>query len=307
MLGLLNAPFEAEEIKQALFNMGPTKAPGPDGFHAVFFQKCWDVVGGYTTRVCLKVLNGDLSIRGFNSTNIVLIPKKKNPISIRDFRPISLCSVVYKIVSKTVANRLKLILPKLISPSQSAFVPGRLIFDNVIVAFEMLHSLSKRKKGKKGFAALKLDMSKAYDRVEWGFLKCVLMKMGFPTSWISIIWDCISTVSYSFVINGNEVGKVFPSRDLRQGCLFSPYLFLFCAEAFSSLITGSAAVNRSLGFNGCRNSPLVSHLFFADDSILFCRVSSESCDMLKIFLWCMREDQGSRLIYRSLRSLLVLT
>ncbi|KAK2649951.1 hypothetical protein Ddye_017440 [Dipteronia dyeriana] len=150
--------------------MGSTKAPGPEGFHAVFFKRFRSIIGEDVILVALKVLNGDQSIKDFNNTNVVLIPNKKNAEVMKDFRPISLCSVVYKIVTKCLANRLKIVIPFVTSPSQSAFVSGRLIFDNVLVSFEMLHSISHRKKGKKGFAAIKLDMSKAYDRVEWSFL-----------------------------------------------------------------------------------------------------------------------------------------
>ncbi|KAK0592826.1 hypothetical protein LWI29_026094 [Acer saccharum] len=103
----------------------------------------------------------------FNNTNVVLILKVQKPVSLKDFRPISLCSVIYKIITKAMANRIKQVLPNLISTQQSAFVPGRQIFDNVITAFEMLHMISHRKKGKRGLMAFKLDISKAYDRVEW--------------------------------------------------------------------------------------------------------------------------------------------
>ncbi|KAK2660061.1 hypothetical protein Ddye_006594 [Dipteronia dyeriana] len=125
-----------------------------------------------------------------------------NTTSPNDFRHIALCSVVYKTVSKILASRLKSLLPELISPHQSAFVPGRPIFENVLVAFESLHSIARKKAGKKGLMALKLDMSKAYDRVEWNFLRVVMSKMNFPPVWISLVMDCVSSASLSFVLNG---------------------------------------------------------------------------------------------------------
>ncbi|KAK1554997.1 hypothetical protein Q3G72_020206 [Acer saccharum] len=294
MSQLLGEVFRADEVKRALFEMNPTKAPGPDGFQAIFFQKSWSVVGEELTNICLKVLNGTASIRDFNYTNIVLIPKIKNPSSPKDFRPISLCSVVYKTVTKVMANRLKEILPAIISPSQSAFIPGRLIFDNVLISFEILHSISRKKLGKRGLMALKLDMSKAYDRIEWDFIQAVMIKMNFPQNWIDLVRDCISTSSLSLLLNGKPVGKVIPSRGLRQGCPLSPYLFILCAEALSSLLQNSENNGRGLGVKCCRGSPLVSHLFFADDSVLFYRASKENCRTIRNLLTIYENGSGQQ-------------
>ena len=131
----------------------------------------------------LEFLNSGYMPPPLNHTFIVLILKIKNPIKVSDFRPISLCNVIYKIIAKVLANRLKQILPQIISPTQNAFVPRRLITDNVLVAYEVLHAMQGRKKGKTGALSLKLDVSKAYDRVEWDFLKRVMIKMGFPEVW----------------------------------------------------------------------------------------------------------------------------
>lgn len=125
----LTAPFRAEEVKAALFQMFPTKVPGPDRFPAHFFQRHWDICGDDIVRIVLRVLNGEDSPEVINGTLIVLIPKVSNPNSLVQYGPISLCNVIYKIISKVQANRLKLILPDIISPEQSAFVPGRLITD----------------------------------------------------------------------------------------------------------------------------------------------------------------------------------
>ncbi|KAL5805331.1 hypothetical protein ACOSQ3_032131 [Xanthoceras sorbifolium] len=295
MAGRLGEAFTRAEVRSAVFALGPNKAPGPDGFHALFFQKFWNVVGEDVSSVCLKVLNGGCSIEEFNTTNVVLIPKVKNPERMTDFRPISLCSVIYKTVSKVMANRLKEILPFIISSEQSAFVPGRLIFDNIMVAFELLHSIKKQKKGKRGYAAIKLDMSKAYDRVEWGFLDFIMEKLGFPNYFRALVMDCVSTSKLSFLVNGKSVGEVSPQRGLRQGCPLSPYLFLLCAEALSTLIKGNESNGQSLGMRCCRGSPLVSHLFFADDSIVFCRASVQNCEKLKQILNVYEKASGQRI------------
>lgn len=149
-----------------LKSMNPTKAPGPDGLHARFFQKYWDIIGNKVTKICLEVLNEGKDISPLNKTFISLIPKVHQPKKMEEYRPISLCSVIYKLIAKTLANRLKKVLGSIISQTQAAFVPGRLITDNVVVGFECIHAINSKRKGKSGITALKLDMSKAYDRVE---------------------------------------------------------------------------------------------------------------------------------------------
>lgn len=178
----LSMSFTTSEVTLALSQMSPLKSPGPDGFPPIFFQKYWHILGSDISSCVLNFLNSQNLPRMLNFTFIVLIPKISNPKKITEFRPISLCNVIYKIGSKMIANRIKPFLNDIISPIQSAFVPKRLITDNVLVAFELNHFLKCRTRGKKQFMALKLDVSKAYDRIEWVFLRCVLLKMGFAQS-----------------------------------------------------------------------------------------------------------------------------
>jgi len=144
----------------------------------------------------------------------MLIPKVKNPQEMKQFRPISLCNVIYKICSKVLANRLRSCLDDIISKEQSAFVPGRLITDNVLVAYECTHYL-KHKKGKAGACAVKLDMAKAYDRVEWEYLNDIMLKLGFHEMSVALIMKCLTSVSFSVKVNGHLSAVFWPSRGIR--------------------------------------------------------------------------------------------
>ncbi|KAK2634368.1 hypothetical protein Ddye_029160 [Dipteronia dyeriana] len=151
------------------------------------------------------VLNDGQGLEVVNETLITFIPKVKKADKITNYRPISLCNVLYKIVAKTLANRFRGVLGDVISETQSAFIPGRLISDNAIVGFGCIHALRCRKKWKVGAMAIKLDMLKAYDRVEWDFLAAMLGKLGFSDSWIDRIMRCITSVSFSFLINDDNM------------------------------------------------------------------------------------------------------
>lgn len=164
-------PFTEEEVKAGLDAIGDLKAPGVDGMSSLFYKKHWHIVGADVTKEVLQFLNEGHMPCKWNDTVVVLIPKVRNPNKLKDLRPISLCNVIYKVASKVLSNRLKIILPDVISENQSAFVPGRLITDNILIAYELTHYLQNKRSGSDSYAAIKLDMSKAYDRVEWDFLK----------------------------------------------------------------------------------------------------------------------------------------
>ena len=174
----LTQTFTADKEHKALKQMHPKKSPGPNGMPPLFYQHFWSLAGECVTKTVLDFLNHDIIPLNFNETHIVLIPKVKIPTKITQYRPISLCNVFSRLTSKVIANRLKRLLPCIISENQSTFMSNRFIIDNVIVAFETMHYLSKKTDGKIGEMVLKLDMSKALDRVEWNCLGRIMEKMG---------------------------------------------------------------------------------------------------------------------------------
>ncbi|KAL6878487.1 hypothetical protein ACP4OV_012657 [Aristida adscensionis] len=278
---LLLREFTREEIHDALENIGDLKVPGPDGMPSIFYKNFWEVVGEKVTKEVLDFLNGGEMARGWNDTVISVIPKVKVPERVTELRPISLCNVTYKLISKVLANRLKKILDEIISPSHSAFVPGRLISDNILVAYEVTHYMMNKRVGDTGFAAIKLDMSKAYDKVEWHFLRDMMTRMGFDQRWISLIMKCVMSVSYKIKVNGILSEAFVPERGLRQGDPLSPYLFLICAEGFSALLHQAEMDGSIKGVKICPNAPSISHLLFADDSLLLIRARREDAVKLQ--------------------------
>lgn len=202
----------------------------------------------------------------------------------KDLRPISLCNVIYKIVSKVLCNRMKSVLPGLVNLAQSAFVAGRSIQDNILIAFEVIHMMKNKRRGKSGDVALKIDISKAYDKVDWRYLKLILYKLGFSEQGVKWMLMCVESVTYFFQVNESFVGPIIPGRGLRQGDPLSPYLFILCAEGLSAAIdhaTGAGILHES---KVCRTAPPISHLMFADDCLLFCKATKAECTHLRQLL-----------------------
>ena len=259
---MLNTIPSDSEIKEAMASINGGKAPGPDGFSATFYQSYWHIVGEDVTRDIRSFFTTNSLQAQQNETHIRLIPKITGPKSVADYRPIALCNTHYKIIAKILTRRLKPLLPALISNTQSAFVAGRAISDNVLITHETLHYLRTSDAKKCCSMAVKTDMSKAYDRIEWSFVREVLKLLGFDHIWISWIMCCIESVSYTFLINGSPQGSVKPSGGLRQGDPLSPHIFILCTEVLSALCEKGQADGSLPGVRVARGCPTINHFLF---------------------------------------------
>ena len=233
--------------------------------------------------------------KSLNATFLVLIPKGRTVEDLKDLRPISLVGSLYKILSKVLANRIKRVMGVIISQSQNAFVEGRQILDAVLIANEAVDSILRRKEN--GILC-KLDIEKAYDHISWDFLLQIMERMGFGSKWISWIKWCISTASFSVLVNGSSTGFFRSFRGLRQGDPLSPYLFVISMEALSGML--KRAVEGSF-ISGCRFpcregwDIVISHLLYANDTILFCEANSEQLMYLGWTLMWFEAFSGLRI------------
>lgn len=263
----LEATPSLEEVRRVVFDMDRESATGPDGWEGEFFTTAWEIVGEDLHKAVVSFFCGATLPRSITATSILLIPKVQCPQDFSQFRPISLCNFVNKLISRVLADRLANFLPQLISPQQSGFVKGRLISDNFLMAQELITGMGNKKRG--GNIALKLDMAKAYDRVSWFFLTKVLRAFGFSEVWIDMIWRLISNCWFSVIINGSPQGFFKSSRGLRQGDPLSPSLFILCAEYLSRSLNQLPNQRAFVGFQVPRGCPTITHLAYADDVIIF--------------------------------------
>lgn len=225
-----------EEIHRAIKNMGPFKAPGVDGFQAIFFQSQWKIMGKDFCSMIKGMFQEPAQIGDINDTLITLIPKVENVTMIKDLRPISLCNVSYRVITKIIAERLKGMMSNLVSPCQCSFIPNRHSGDNIIIAQEVFH-LIRTKKGNKGWMALKIDLEKAYDRVKLEFIRETLLDTGCPRDFVNLVWNCISSPSMKVLWHGEALDSFKPERGVRQGDPLSTYLLVLSLECLFHLIS----------------------------------------------------------------------
>ncbi|XP_020259034.1 uncharacterized protein LOC109835466 [Asparagus officinalis] len=210
----LAAPVSKDEIRIAVFSLSDNKSPGPDGFSASFYKSTWHIIGEEVTNAIEEFFTSGKLLGAINSTSLTLIPKVNCPKSPSDFRPISCCNCIYKFISKIIANRIKSVLGCLINEAQCAFVKGRQISNNILLAHELVKNYGRKSISPR--IMLNIDIKKAFDTISWSFLEDMLNGLGFPKMMITWIMACITSPRYSISLNGTLYGYFKGERGLRQ-------------------------------------------------------------------------------------------
>lgn len=269
----LISPPSIDDVKDSIFSKSGENAARPDGFSGKFYSHCWDIIGVDFNTTILEFFAGFPMPSSWTSTLIAMIPKIDNPSSFKDLRPIRLCNFCNKVISKLLSTRLSKILPHIISVNQSAFTKGRVIQDNLLLAQELMNHRGKKVNGSN--IIIKLYMAKAFDRVSWFYLIKMRRKFGFRETFVDLMWRVISNNWFFVLINGGSVGFFPSSRGLRQGDPLSWGLFIIAAEVLN---------HPYIAFSTSSGCPLISHLGFADDIMIFCNRNRNSLDKHKSFL-----------------------
>lgn len=262
-----------DQIRRTLFKLNPNKAPGPDGLTSGFFKVAWNVVGPDVITGIKSFFSSCHLPLATNSTILSLIPKYSGASAISDYRPISCCNTLYKLISKILVHRLKPLLPELILPNQTAFVQGRLLVENTMLASEIVHGYHRDKGPSR--ITIKVDIAKAFDTVNWNFIFNCLTGMNLPPQFVRWVHSCITTPSFMIGFNGTVQGYFRSNRGLRQGDPLSPYLFVIAMNCLSLLLDQAAEAGKFDYHYACKETKL-THLCFADDLLIFCDGSLRS-------------------------------
>lgn len=265
-------PLAIEEVTEAMKQLPAGKAPGVDSIPSEFYQELWEDIESDVFNFVSESINQCFLEDELNMSKIALLPKSEDRLRIQNYRPISLLNTLYKIVAKVYANRMKPLLHNWILPSQTGFVPNRCILDNIFLAFE---TIAWTRESGQDLSMLLLDFEKAYDRVNWTFLREVMMRMGFHTKWITQVMSLNENAAASIIVNG-EVSKTFRlQRSVRQGCPLAPYLFLLTVD-----VLGQMLQHPGCGVQGLRlpDNTYITNQMFADDTMLLLDGTKENLD-----------------------------
>ncbi|XP_062100567.1 uncharacterized protein LOC133806486 [Humulus lupulus] len=276
-LGLLK-PFKKKDVKAALFHINCVKSPGPDGFSAGFYKFLWKDIGDEISNVILGFFEKGELANEINNTTLSLIPKVENPSKAVDFRLIACSNTLYKCISKMICMRLARVLPVLINQNQGAFVQNRSLAHNIFIFQDLIKGYNRRNISPR--CVLKIDLSKAYDTIDWLFLENLLKAFCFPSKFIHRIMLCLRGTTYSLMLNGRIQGKFIRKKGLRQGDAISPLLFVLVMEYLTRLLI-QALHHKDFRFHPmCKNLNLVS-LCFAEDLVMFLKGNVRSVQILQ--------------------------
>lgn len=250
------------------------------------------MIGADVTHAIQDFFTGGTVSRAVNHTFLTRIPKQTAANQVDQFRLIASCNVIYKVITKILANRLKDRLNSIIHPSQATFIPSRSILDNCIIHQEVMHYLN-REKGKTGFLAIKVNMAKAYDLVEWNILKTIILAHGFSYKFCELIMECVSLAYFSVLVNGSPCGFFQGSRGIRQEDPISPTLFVLLADLLSRILSRAKREGKISGIKISRTSPRITYLMYADDLVIYCKAKYEEVREVKacVDLYCQWSGQ----------------
>ncbi|XP_074300969.1 uncharacterized protein LOC141632309 [Silene latifolia] len=272
-------PITPAEIKSALFSIDANKSPGPDGYSSGFFKDAWDTIHDSFITAILDFFKTGKLLREVNSTLISLIPKGTSPNTVMDYRPmISCCTTIYKTISKILTSRLHKIMPHIVGLEQAAFVADRSIFDNIMLANELVRGYDRKYKTPR--CVVKVDIRKAFDTVNWEFLKAILPQFGIPQKFCDWIISLVTSTRFSLKINGSTEGYFEGKRGLRQGDPLSHLLFVLCMEVLTRIFKGLKNASQFSFHPKCVKLDL-THLIFADDLLVFVRGDLPSVQAVK--------------------------
>nr|XP_016440054.1 PREDICTED: uncharacterized protein LOC107765869 [Nicotiana tabacum] len=230
--------------------------------------KAWQVVKGDVVVAVKEFFSTGKMYKAVNCTAITLVPKTAHPATVKEYRPIAGCSVLYKIIAKILASRMQQMIADVICQAHAGFIPGRKIADNIILINELVKSYTRKQVSHR--CTIKIDLQKAYDSVEWPFLEQVMFELGFPSQFITWIMECVHTVNYTIVINGEPTELFNAARGLRQGDLISPFLFAMAMEYLSRCLNELKEVKAFKYHPRCAKLG-ITDLSFADDLLMFTR------------------------------------
>lgn len=292
---IFNSLPTMEEISETIKQLNPSSSPGNDGFTGYFYRSCWEIIQADVYAFIVDFFKGAYLPRPISATTLVLLPKMNAPRQLGEYRPISLSNFSGKIISKILANRLAQFLPHIVDEEQAGFVHGRQITHHIVLAQEMLRDLSRKVTGAN--VVLKVDMAKAYDRLEWRFLLRAIEAFGFSAASRDLVYRNICNIWYQFKINGELSADFRSFRGVRQGDPLSPLLFVLAQQVLSTNL--KAHINSGIvsEYKVGGQALSLSHLFYADDVLFFTNGSERSLRALMKLLQSYSRSSGQLINY----------